>query len=606
MTAACFSDNVYEDAAAQKCFSNLLAVGFRKFIIDLYWDASRQIWSLCPVELSGTATSPSNSTELTTSSSSTSAAATITYGTLPNSDKDRRTAAVATSTSDSVALLERLWPRQNVDTTSTLTASASPTSTTSVAVDSSQISATSTAASTSTQVPGDSTLYDIGPYSCTSQIGLTNFTDVFHSHLEATENSLNATFESLIINIHAAAPYDDPTASPRAPDLARLPSTGNYLSQLLNASLSSYIFTPSLLAYQRANLNNTWYSVSPTYRPLTNYLQPEVYPNGYLYSEAGWPSESFIELQRALRFVAGIGSVDPQMSGYNFSQDTDTFFPQGALSVSKNVSLSSTGDVTSGCLYQTNDTSFSAANSSWATTPNLPSASDLNAVFESASNLTSCGISPILNETLGVTAHVNSTYYLDYIMNTIWSWAPNEPRDTEDDQPNYSCAVVNASNTGKWQVGYCSDRHYGACRVADSPHEWTITSQNGNYAQMDDACGDDTFAVPRTALENAYLRAAIAKWQSSTGSDNDAALFWINFNDIDITTCWVTGVNSSCPYVEQREDATRTVVVPTVAGVIVLTLAVLLIFVKCAGNRQTSKKRRRRGEGGWEYEGVPS
>ncbi|KAG9583707.1 hypothetical protein KCV04_g22661, partial [Aureobasidium melanogenum] len=52
LTPVCFSDQRYEDAAAQQCLSNLLALGFHRLIVDLYWDQSRQTWSLCPVELS--------------------------------------------------------------------------------------------------------------------------------------------------------------------------------------------------------------------------------------------------------------------------------------------------------------------------------------------------------------------------------------------------------------------------------------------------------------------------------------------------------------------------------------------------------------------------
>jgi hypothetical protein len=48
------------------------------------------------------------------------------------------------------------------------------------------------------------------------------------------------------------------------------------------------------------------------------------------------------------------------------------------------------------------------------------------------------------------------------------------------------------------------------------------------------------------------------------------------------------------------------VVIPTVAGVIVFLLAILTITVKCAANRQNTRRRRKRGEGGWDYEGVPS
>lgn len=51
LAQACFAQNQYEHNAFQKCFSNLLAVGVRKFTVDTYWDPLRSVWSLCPVEL---------------------------------------------------------------------------------------------------------------------------------------------------------------------------------------------------------------------------------------------------------------------------------------------------------------------------------------------------------------------------------------------------------------------------------------------------------------------------------------------------------------------------------------------------------------------------
>jgi len=94
-------------------------------------------------------------------------------------------------------------------------------------------------------------------------------------------------------------------------------------------------------------------------------------------------------------------------------------------------------------------------------------------------------------------------------------------------------------------------------------------------------------------------------------SDNpgsDTTRFWINFNSLDLESCWVVGVNATCPYQEDdAADLTRTVVVPTVAAVIIFVLAVLTFFVKCAANRQYSRRRRRRKmDDGWDYEGVPS
>ena len=51
------------------------------------------------------------------------------------------------------------------------------------------------------------------------------------------------------------------------------------------------------------------------------------------------------------------------------------------------------------------------------------------------------------------------------------------------------------------------------------------------------------------------------------------------------------------------------IVAPTVpvGWIITLLLAALTVFVKCAANRQTSRRgRRRKGDEGWDYEGVPS
>ena len=51
LTQACFVNNQFEHNAFLKCFSNLLGVGFPRFEVDVYWDALRSVWSLCPVEL---------------------------------------------------------------------------------------------------------------------------------------------------------------------------------------------------------------------------------------------------------------------------------------------------------------------------------------------------------------------------------------------------------------------------------------------------------------------------------------------------------------------------------------------------------------------------
>ena len=51
LSAACFSKLRYDNDDAALCLSNLLAVGFQRFEVDLYWDDGRQVWSFCPAAI---------------------------------------------------------------------------------------------------------------------------------------------------------------------------------------------------------------------------------------------------------------------------------------------------------------------------------------------------------------------------------------------------------------------------------------------------------------------------------------------------------------------------------------------------------------------------
>lgn len=609
LSAACFSDNRFVDGPAQKCFSNLLAIGFRRFVLDLYWDTSRLTWSLCPVELgnSEAATSSSvsrnTSTTLSTSSSSTSAAATLSYATLSPTNQRRDTVRTVLP-EELYNSAPNMQPRQADSPLSSAEPSATSTSPTATTVSDSDSS------DAPTSVPGSGgTLYKIGPYTCSSTLGLSNITDVLAGHLKETENSLNATLKYLILNLHSAATDDDPVGIAPTPEGSLLPSTGNYLGELINSSLSSYIYTPVALEGERADLNSTWFTVSSDYQPLDGYLAFETTTAGVLETANGWPNEGFIELQKAMRFLAAFGTIFPQIQGYNFTADAGTIFAPEYISNVENVILSSAGVVTSGCLWESNSTSSSTVNASWAISSSTYNASDFDTAVVAVSNLTACGISPILNATLGDTADNNITLYIEYIHHDIWSWAYNEPRDNDRTSTDLHCAALNLTNHGQWQVEDCGNSHYGVCRANSSePYRWTVTTQSGAYDKMEDACQsqDYVFSVPRTALENTYLREAIQAWILKNDDDDGSYLFWINFNDADVTGCWVDGVNSTCPYHETKTNSSREVVVPTVAGVIVFVIAIVIIFVKCAGNRQNAKTRRRRGDGGWDYEGVPS
>lgn len=138
-----------------------------------------------------------------------------------------------------------------------------------------------------------------------------------------------------------------------------------------------------------------------------------------------------------------------------------------------------------------------------------------------------------------------------------------------------------------------------------------VTTNLVDYASADDSCpGNSSFAVPRTALENSYLYAAVVSPlpPSENNDPGDIPIVFLNLNALDLPNCWVAGVNSTCPYRSPAAtDETRVVVIPTVAAVIVFLLAALTLFVKCAANRRDLRRGKRRREvSGWDYEGVPS
>lgn len=605
LTSACFSDDLFEVGPAQQCFSNLLAIGYRRFIINLYWDTSRLTWSLCPVQLPSSADAaltPSSQTGSTVFS--TSASAVLISSTLTVMNKLRKNDLVGLR---SVEAIPQVVARQTSDT-STSTESGNGGTSTSISTTSSS-TYLSTSGTTPTPLPGSGgNRYQIGPYTCDASLGLQNITSVLSDYLETTENSLNATLNYLIFNLHSATTYEDPTGVAPTPSGTELPGTGNYVSDLLNDPLSPYIYTPVSLATQRENLNSSWYDVTYEYRPLDQYLDLHRSASGIISTENGWPNEAFVELEKAQRVLAGFGTVDQQLRSYDFSADADKIFSEGQLSNQINTTFNSDGVITEGCIATSDITLSSQTNASWAVSSSNGTPLSDNILYIESATLSSCGISPVLNTTLGSTADNDTAPYIAYVQAEIWSWASNEPgNSTSELSSNNHCAALNYTNGGRWQAADCGDAHHGACRVNELPFNWTITSQGGAYDEMDSACDDNTFSVPRTALENANLEQAVSDWLAKNDDDASSVLFWVNFNDADITGCWVTGINSTCPYsASSSSDLSREVIVPTVAAVIVFVLAIGIIFIKCAANRQKSRSARRRGDGGWDYEGVPS
>lgn len=353
----------------------------------------------------------------------------------------------------------------------------------------------------------------------------------------------------------------------------------------------------------------------PQFQPAASYFQVDD-DAGRVYTPNGWPSEAFIEMQElnSKRLLVGFGEIDPQMTGYNFAGDEGTIFSQNYIDAPRMVTFGSSDNVEDGCFFNPNVTSVAAdTNSSWSITAlgngTAPAGAALASMLLQARNLTYCGISPIVNGTLNnATADENFEAYAAFVDATVWTWAPGQPVNSSSSEEfeNYHCAALNATS-GYWQASDCSSSLYGACRKGDESYLWKISDANAPYDRVNLGCdSNSTFDVPRTALENSYLLAAWREYRMDDSDNDGGALLWLDLNDLDVTSCWVIGQNTTCPYDGPPSTSTREIAVPVVGGVIVLVLAVLTVLVKCAGNRQKSKRRRRRGDGGWDYEGVPS
>lgn len=424
-----------------------------------------------------------------------------------------------------------------------------------------------------------------------------------------TATDLNATTMLLTLNIHAAASASAPSDSAQQPANEQLPTSDNFLSSVIARNLSARLYTPTDLLAQRASLNSTqsWFTVNIDEQPFSAYF--EVATSGRTTSSPdGWPGEAYIEMAAgaAKRLLVEFGSIDPQMSDYNLSADASTIFPREYLSEPTNTTFGSNGTLVTGCFFDPTVTTIADRNNSWAL-HQVGNGTATQDEMSFAKSLTDCGISPFLNNTLNSTADEGYAPYVAFVESTIWSWGPDQPVNSSarDDLNDYRCAALNATS-GMWLAADCGSSRYGACRISGHPYGWSITSADAPYDRIDLACDDGSaFDVPRTSLENAYL---LSVWREyiRTQDDDSGPLLWLDFNQLDISACWVVGSNTTCPYVDSRTSETRRIVVPVVGAIIVFVLALLTVLIKCAGNRQTAKRRKRRGNDGWDYEGVPS
>ncbi|OCL06187.1 hypothetical protein AOQ84DRAFT_390358 [Glonium stellatum] len=370
LRAACFPHNLYEDADARKCFSNLLASGFRRFSVDLYWDAGRSVWTLCPAEIPASVAhsgaSASSSTSHIVIPSRSAAALQSAQLRVRDVPLDYDAAPTSFLLREDLRLFEREESASSARGLSSASAGTSS-SRSFTALNATNSTANSSVVPLPTEFPtGGEPLIEIGPYNCTSTIGFSTLADVLAEYLSETGNTLEAVLAYLILNIHAAAPYSSPLSPAQQPNSEDLPDEDNLLDHIVSANLSSYLYTPDMLRDDRADLNSSWYNVAPADYPVSAYFTTSTNDKDEASSPDGWPTEAYMEFKHYLRLIASFGSIDPQMASYNLTSDSNTIFPPESLRSLAPVSFSPSGAITSGCL--------STLNSS-AKTPTQPSQS---------------------------------------------------------------------------------------------------------------------------------------------------------------------------------------------------------------------------------------
>ncbi|KAJ5133130.1 hypothetical protein N7448_001840 [Penicillium atrosanguineum] len=572
LSSACFGAGLYDREDAAKCISNLLAVGYRRLALDLYWSVTRRTWTFCPVNIPARAdVTVSAYTSTTTESSSTT---------------------IMTTTTDSS-------------------------------------STTSGAAAASITGYSDShgdTVYELGPYRCTDKLDLSTLAEILVGYFQDTTSELTTYTTYLVLNLHAASSDSAPTEPASAVTGNDLPSSQTErVGSFLGLDLRDYLYSPSQLAEDRSNLNESWYEVEESYMPIVEYFTIHKDKKGLHSTPDGWPSSKYIQLAKSDRVIMEYGSVDPQLATYDLGQDQDTIFPPGYLTTETQTSMATNGSGTPGCLYKAGATEVSQANSSWATSNGIPvaySASDditMQSLDDTIAGITGCGMSPMLNSTLfGQTAEVNVDHYRNVSLAVSWAWAIGEPEGADSGGgtqgvPTFDrCAIMDLSLGGRWRATNCTEQRRAACRVGNSPFEWALSNSTAEYKFVSGMCPTgSSFAVPRTGLENTYLYKYLLTQPQSIinpeSTDLSQREVYIDFNSIQITSCWVSGgPGASCPYAsDPQELERRTVLVAAIAGFVILVITALTLFIKCNANRRNSRRRKRVIEG-WEYEGVPS
>ena len=141
-----------------------------------------------------------------------------------------------------------------------------------------------------------------------------------------------------------------------------------------------------------------------------------------------------------------------------------------------------------------------------------------------------CGYSPAFNKSIISTPDKYSSF--------VWSWDIDLP--SSDSTAN--CAIMERK-TGRWRnIGCQEATASAACRNNENPHIWQVTTGSFAYDRAQCSNGSFVFSVPRSPLENLMLLSKMREVNA------DRVL--INLYQVK-PGCWVSGLNTPCPFSEQ-------------------------------------------------------
>lgn len=319
----------------------------------------------------------------------------------------------------------------------------------------------------SRQTPAPTTDSDglgiIDGYTCDASFNATTLFCLFEFWITRTDTDLGARILLFDFNLHEIYPPSNNTSPPAPEPLS---------NTLLSTGILVDSYTPIELAFDRSNLNSSWFG-DRTDANTSEYFTTQSSAGGIRSTDNGWPSESYLEFVSKKRVLVSFGTItagigyDPATSG-----DDRNIFPTGYLG--NPTILNSSGAPK--CFFSNSSVELRDANSSWAQIIDTTSTPFAENNPSAITSLASCGYSTILNSTYSSNLTANAARHLSHIRDALaWSWGVNEPTNitagiSGNGTKGFRCASMSASD-GRWRVTECGERKLVACRVKRKPYD---------------------------------------------------------------------------------------------------------------------------------------